>query len=58
MQSALLSASYNLFFKSSSGINFTLNREYEYLTDTFTLSNDRVISFVRPGNFAFNYIKH
>ena len=55
-QSALVSASYNLFFKSSSGILIGLNHEYEYLTDTFTLSNDRVISFVRPGNYGFNYL--
>lgn len=54
-QSALVSASYNLLSKFYSGISIALNHEYEYLTDTFTLSNDRVKAFISPGNYGFNY---
>ncbi len=55
-QSALVSATYNLLFKSVYGFSVAFNREYEYLTDTFTLSNDRVKTNIAPGNYGFNYV--
>lgn len=54
-QSALISAGYGLDFKSSKGFQVNLNHVYENLVDTFYLSNDAVIAYVRPGNFGFTY---
>jgi hypothetical protein len=54
-QSALGSAGYGLDFKSSSGILVNLMRAYEYLTDTFYLSNDAVIAYAKPGSYNYTF---
>jgi hypothetical protein len=54
-QSALLGPGYSMDFKSGSGFYINFNHEYEYLTDTFFLSNDAVISYILPGSYNYNF---
>jgi hypothetical protein len=54
-QSALVSAGYSMELKSSSGIMVNLNHAYDFLADTFYLSNDAVIAYVPSGSYNYNF---
>ena len=54
-QSAVASAGYSMEMKSSSGIMVNLNHAYDFLADTFYLSNDDVIAYVPSGSYNYNF---
>jgi len=54
-QSALASAGYSLDLKTSSGFTVNLSNAYEFLTDTFYLSNDAVKTYVSPGSYDYSF---
>ena len=54
-QSAFVRPGYSLEMKSGSGFLVNFNYAYEYLTDTFHLSNDDVIAYISPGNYGYNF---
>ena len=54
-QSSLMWLGYNLDLKTGSGFMFNISHAYENLLDTFHLSNDRVIAFIKPGSYAYNF---
>ena len=54
-QSAYASAGYTLDLKSSSGFNININHNYEFLADTFYISNDAVVTYVRPNSYSYNF---
>ncbi len=55
-QSSLVELGYNLGFKTGTGAFINLSHAYENLPDTFHLSNDRVIAYIKPGNYAYNFV--
>jgi hypothetical protein len=55
-QSALIQPGYTLELKSGAGSTVNFSHAYESLTDTFYLSNDDVIAYIEPGNYAYNYV--
>jgi len=54
-QSAVASAGYSMELKSSSGIMVNLNHAYDFLADTFYLSNDDIIAYVPSGSYNYNF---
>jgi hypothetical protein len=54
-QSALLQPGYSLELKSGSGFLVNFSHAYDNLTDTFYLSNDNVVAYVKPGSFGYNF---
>ena len=54
-QSAYASTGYGLDLKSSSGFSVNLQHSYEFLDDTFNLSNDAVVAYLAPGNYGYNF---
>ena len=54
-QSGLINAGYSLNLKSSTGFRIMLNHEYEFLTDTFSLSNDAVKAYIPSGIYSYDF---
>jgi hypothetical protein len=55
-QSAIIGAGYVIDSKAGSGIEIKVNHVYDHLTDTFYLSNDAVIAYVKPENYGYTYV--
>lgn len=55
-QSALVNAGYSLDFKSGAGTQINISHAYENLADTFYLSNDAVIAYIKPGSYGYNFV--
>jgi hypothetical protein len=54
-QSAVASAGYSIELKSSAGMVVNMNHAYDFLADTFYLSNDAVIAYVPSGSYNYNF---
>lgn len=54
-QSAYIRPGYDLELKSGIGFLVNFNHAYENLTDTFFLSKDKVIAFMKPGVYKYNF---
>jgi hypothetical protein len=54
-QSALLQPGYSLELKSGSGFLVNFTHAYDNLTDTFYLSNDNAVAYVKPGSYGYNF---
>lgn len=54
-QSGLINTVYSLQLKSGASTILGLSHAYENLTDTFHLSNDAVIAYIKPGQYGYNF---
>lgn len=54
-QSAFADIGYSLELKSSTGFQVNFRHAYENLADTFYLSNDANITYIKPTGYKYNY---